>query len=78
MTADEPPGDELLGKLRGGYDLTEGIPPTAHDHTSVRRVDHAGHRLETYTQYRIFIDGDEFPDAIHVSDDGTVPYHAPQ
>jgi hypothetical protein len=75
MTADQPPGDELLAKLRGGYDLTEGIAPTPHDHMSVRRVDHAGHSLEIHTHYRILIDGQEFPDSIHVSDDGTVHYH---
>jgi hypothetical protein len=75
MTADQPSGDELLEKLRGGYDVTEGIPPTAHDHVSVRRVEHAGHSLEVHTHYRIFIDAQEFPDSIHVSDDGTVHYH---
>ena len=75
MTDDQPSGDELLEKLRGGYDLTEGIPPAAHDHSSVRRVEHAGHRLEIYTHYRILIDGQEFPDPIHVADDGTVHYH---
>ena len=75
MTDDQPFGDELLEKLRGGYDLTEGIPPTAHDHASVRRVEHAGHRLEIHTHYRILIDGEEFPDPIHVADDGTVHYH---
>jgi hypothetical protein len=75
MTADQPPEHELLEKLRGGYDLTEGIPPTAHDHSSVRRVEHAGHRLEIHTHYRVLIDGQEFPDPIHVADDGTVHYH---
>jgi hypothetical protein len=29
MTADDPLGDELLEKLSSGYDITEGIPPTA-------------------------------------------------
>ena len=75
MTADDPLGDEPVEKLRSGYDITEGIPPTAHDHTSVRRVEHAGHRLEIHTHYRILIDGQEFPDPIQVSDDGTVHYH---
>lgn len=75
MTADQPPDDELFERLRGGYDLTEGIPPAGHDHGSVRRVEHAGHRLEIHTHYRIFIDGAEFPDPIHVADDGTVHYH---
>jgi hypothetical protein len=75
MTDDQPSGDELLEKLRGGYDLTEGIPPAEHDHSSVRRVEHAGHRLEIYPHYRILIDGQEFPDPIHVADDGTVHYH---
>jgi hypothetical protein len=46
MTADDPLGDEPVEKLGSGYDITEGIPPTAHDHTSVRRVEHAGHSLE--------------------------------
>ena len=75
MTDYEPPRDDLLDKLRGGYDLTEGITPTAHDQMSVRRVEHAGHRMEVHTHYRIFIDGQEFPDPIHVADDGTVHYH---
>jgi hypothetical protein len=75
MTDVQPSGDELLEKLRGGYDLTEGIPPAAHEHSSVRRVEHAGHRLEIHTHYRILIDGQEFPDPIHVADDGTVHYH---
>jgi hypothetical protein len=75
MTDDQPSGDNLLAKLRGGYDLTEGIPPAEHDHSSVRRVEHAGHRLEVHTYYRIFIDGQEFPDPIHVGDDGRVHYH---
>jgi hypothetical protein len=75
MTDDQPSGDELLDKLRGGYDLTEGIPPAEHDHSSVRRAEHAGHRLEIHTHYRILIDGQEFPDPIHVADDGTVHYH---
>jgi hypothetical protein len=75
MTEDQPPDDELLEKLRGSYDISEGIPPAAHEHSSVRRVEHAGHRLEIYTHYRILIDGQEFPDPIHVADDGTVHYH---
>jgi hypothetical protein len=75
MTDDQPSSDELLGKLRGGYDLTEGIPPAEHDHASVRRVEHAGHRLEIHTHYRILIDGQEFPDQIHVANDGSVHYH---
>jgi hypothetical protein len=75
MTGDQPPDDELLEKLRGSYDISEGIPPAAHEHSSVRRVEHAGHRLEIYTHYRILIDGQEFPDPIHVADDGTVHYH---
>jgi hypothetical protein len=75
LTADHPSEHELLRKLHGGYDLTEGIPPAAHDHASVRRVEHAGHRLEIHTRYRILIDGQEFPDPIHVADDGTVHYH---
>jgi hypothetical protein len=48
MTADDPLGDELVEKLRGGYDLTEGIPPTVHDHSSVRRVEHAAERTGGY------------------------------
>jgi hypothetical protein len=75
MTGDQPPDDELLEKLRGSYDISEGIPPAEHDHSSVRRVEHAGHRLEIYTHYRILIDGQEFPDPINVADDGTVHYH---
>jgi hypothetical protein len=75
MTEYQSSGDELVEKLRRGYDLTEGIPPTAHDRSSVRRVEHAGHRLEIHTHYRILIDGQEFPDPIHVADDGTVHYH---
>ena len=75
MTAEHPPVDELFERLHGGHDVTEGIPPAAHDHGSVRRVEHAGHSLEIHTHYRIFTDGQEFPDPIHVADDGTVHYH---
>lgn len=76
MTENQPPEDARFAKLRSGtYDVTEGIPPAGHDHVSVRRVEHAGHSLEIHTSYRIFIDGQEFPDPIHVSDDGTVHYH---
>jgi hypothetical protein len=67
MTAEHQPEDELFERLRGGYDVTEGIPPAAHDHGSVRRVEHASHRLEIHTHYRVFIDGEEFPDPIHVA-----------
>lgn len=76
MTENQPPEEARLAKLRSGtYDLTEGIPPAEHEHVSVRRAEHAGHSLEIHTSYRIFIDGQEFPDPIHVSDDGNVHYH---
>lgn len=76
MTEHQPPEDARLAKLRSGtYDVTEGIPPAGHEHVSVRRVEHAGRTLEIHTSYRIFIDGQEFPDSIQVSDDGTVHYH---
>jgi hypothetical protein len=77
VSADDPLGNESVERLSSGYDLTEGIPPTAHDHSSVRRVEHAGYCLGIHTHSRILIDGQEFPDPIHVSEDGTVHYHGP-
>jgi hypothetical protein len=58
-----------------GFDLTGGIPPETHEHVSVRRFEHRRHVVEIETTYRISIDGVEFPDPIHVSDNGTVRYH---
>ena len=74
--------DDPLEKLRdGSYDVTEGIvssgPERMHDGhpVSVRRAEHAGHTIEIETTYRILIDGVEFPDPIHVENDGSVRYH---
>jgi hypothetical protein len=41
----------------------------------VRRFTHNGRTVEIETHYRITIDGIEFPDHIHVADNGTVHYH---
>lgn len=60
---------------RDGYDLTEGVAVEAAAHREVRRFTHAGHDVEIETHYRITIDGVEFPDHIHVADDGSVHYH---
>ena len=58
-----------------GFDATGGIPPVGHARASIRRFEHRGHPVEIETSYRITIDGVEFPDPIHVSDNGTVHYH---
>jgi hypothetical protein len=76
MTTYEEPGEELLQPLRDdAYDVTHGIAPAEHEHVSVRRFEHDGHSIEIHTQYRILIDGQEFPDPIHVAGDGSVSYH---
>ena len=76
MNSKTKPEDKLLSKLRDdSYDLTEGIPSSEHDHESVRRFEHAGREVEIHTSYRIIIDGQEFPDPIHVANDGSVHYH---
>lgn len=70
--------NEVIAPMRAGtYDVTGGLAPTAHDHqpVSVRSAEHNGHRIEIETTYRVRIDGQEFPDPIHVQDDGTVHYH---
>lgn len=74
------PGDinEAIAPMRAGqYDVTGGLAPMAHDHqsVSVRTAEHNGHTIQIETTYRILIDGEEFPDPIHVQDDGTVHYH---
>jgi len=74
------PGDinDAIAPMRAGqYDVTGGLAPQPHDHesTSVRSAEHNGHTIQIETTYRILIDGEEFPDPIHVQDDGTVHYH---
>lgn len=84
MEPDRPGLDELLAPLRdpryrldpSGAD-SAGIG-SAHGHhppVSVRRTEHAGHEIQIETTYRVFIDGQEFPDPISVTDDGRVHYH---
>lgn len=58
-----------------GYDVTEGLAVDADADSSVRRFIHDGHAIEIETHYRVTIDGVEFPDHIHVADNGTVHYH---
>ena len=60
---------------REGFDVTGGIPAVHDGHVSVRRFEHGGHDVEIETTYRIVIDGVEFPDPIHVGNDGAVHYH---
>lgn len=70
--------NEAIAPMRAGqYDVTGGLAPMAHDHqpVSVRTAEHNGHTIQIETTYRILIDGEEFPDPIHVQDDGTVHYH---
>lgn len=78
--APSSPGNinEAIAPMRAGqYDVTGGLAPMSHDHgtVSVRSAEHNGHTIQIETTYRILIDGDEFPDPIHVQDDGTVHYH---
>ena len=69
-------GDRVPINLgRDGYDLTEGLAIDAGVGGSVRRFAHNGRTVEIETHYRITIDGVEFPDHIHVADNGTVHYH---
>lgn len=80
MIIERPDPDSLLANLRDrAYDVTAGIElhELGHDtgHGSVRRFVHAGHDIEIHTHYRIVIDGQDFPDPLHVAADGTVHYH---
>lgn len=84
MTTDGAEDDGFLAKLSDpAYDVTEGVATPGHmhgqshgqSHGNVRRFEHAGHQIEIETHYRITIDGQEFPDQLHVADDGTVHYH---
>ncbi len=80
MTTNGAGDDGFLANLSDPtYDVTEGVAPPAHmhgqSHGNVRRFEHAGHHIEIETHYRITIDGQEFPDQLHVADDGTVHYH---
>lgn len=69
-------GDRVPINLgRDGYDLTEGLATDTGAGGSVRRFAHNGRTVEIETHYRITIDGVEFPDHIHVADNGTVHYH---
>lgn len=60
----------------GSYDVTGGLSPISHPQgsVSVRSAEHNGHTIQIETTYRILIDGKEFPDPLHVQDNGTVRY----
>ncbi len=60
---------------RADYDVTEGVAVHTGAHGSVRRFTHHGRTVEIETHYRITIDGVEFPDHLHVADNGMVHYH---
>ncbi|MFN0090934.1 MAG: hypothetical protein ACKVWR_11810 [Acidimicrobiales bacterium] len=69
-------GDRVPINLgQDGYDVNEGLVTEADPSSSVRRFTHNGHTVEIETHYRIIIDGVEFPDHIHVADNGAVHYH---
>ena len=76
MTSDDASSSSLVPDFDlGKYGVGGDNPPAEHDHDSVRRFEHAGHQIEIRTRYTILIDGVEFPDSIHVANDGTVHYH---
>ncbi|MFT7649086.1 MAG: hypothetical protein ACI8Y4_003843 [Candidatus Poriferisodalaceae bacterium] len=68
--------DQLLLIVRDPtYDVTQGIPPAAPEHGSIRRLTRDEHDIEIHTHYKIVIDGEEFPDPFHVMNNGSVSYH---
>ncbi len=79
-SGERPRLEELLEPFRRGVcDLAGGVPADPAGHhggsVSVRTAAHEGHAIRIESSYRVFIDGEEFPDPIHVSDDGRVHYH---
>ena len=77
MTDERKLNDYLPDLQKSGNELLGDIEPETHAgaHGSVRTFEHDGHQVTIETHYRITIDGEIFPDPLHVASDGSVHYH---